>query len=186
MVAVTPAGPVRVKVGEPVNLECQASGDPRPSVSWHRLDSNRKIMLTSPVPMETNAVMQVRMRVAASAAAFEIGAFDVSTVAPVKILAARPEDGGTYVCTARSSGGSAEARVEVSVEGQPRASVDEPQVVVVEGRTATLRCHVNGKIAPSRATLAPTLPRQRRWRRDSKMVAQFLTLWGHSCQSCSP
>lgn len=61
---VTPAGPVRVKVGEPINLECQASGEPRPSVSWHRLDSNRKIMLTSPVPMETNAVMQVRMGVA--------------------------------------------------------------------------------------------------------------------------
>ncbi|XP_029690402.1 basement membrane-specific heparan sulfate proteoglycan core protein isoform X5 [Takifugu rubripes] len=119
---VTPAGPVRVKVGEPINLECQASGDPRPSVSWHRLDSNRKIMLTSPVPMETNAVMQ--------------------------ILAARPEDSGTYVCTARSSGGSTEARVEVSVEGQPRASVDQPQMVVVEGRTATLRCHVNGFPAP--------------------------------------
>lgn len=149
---VTPAGPVRVKVGEPINLECQASGDPRPSVSWHRLDSNRKIMLTSPVPMETNAVMQVWMRVATFAAAFEIRAFDVSTFRPVKILAARPEDSGTYVCTARSSGGSTEARVEVSVEGQPRASVDQPQMVVVEGRTATLRCHVNGKITfPGRA-----------------------------------
>lgn len=61
MAIVTPAGPVRVKLGEPINLECQASGEPRPSVSWHRLDSNRKTMLTSPVPMETNAVMQVWM-----------------------------------------------------------------------------------------------------------------------------
>lgn len=60
MAVVTPAGPVRVKVGEPINLECQATGDPRPSVSWHRLDSNRKTVLTSPVPMKTNAVMQVR------------------------------------------------------------------------------------------------------------------------------
>lgn len=56
---VTPTGPVRVRVGEPINLECQASGEPRPSVSWHRLDSNRKTMLSSPVPMESNAVMQV-------------------------------------------------------------------------------------------------------------------------------
>lgn len=79
---------------------------------------------------------------------FEIRAFDVSTFPPVKILAARPEDSGTYVCTARSSGGSTEARVEVSVEGEPGTSVDEPQMVVVEGRTATLRCHVNGKITP--------------------------------------
>lgn len=120
---------------------------------------------------------------------FEIRAFDVSTFPPVKILAARPEDSGTYVCTARSSGGSTEARVEVSVEGQPRTSVDEPQMVVVEGRTATLRCHVNGKITPSRATLAPTLLRQRQWFHDSKLFFQFQvhcqTLWGHSCQICS-
>lgn len=97
---------------------------------------------------------------------------------PVKILAARPEDSGTYVCTARSGGGSAEARVEVSVEGQPRTSVDEPQLLVVEGRTATLRCHVNGKITPPRATLAPTLPRQRQWLRDSEMVFQFRDIMG--------
>lgn len=56
---VTPVGPVHVRVGEPVNLECQASGEPRPSVSWHRLDSSRRTMLSSPLPMESNAVMQV-------------------------------------------------------------------------------------------------------------------------------
>lgn len=107
----------------------------------------------------------------------------------MKILAARPEDSGTYVCTARSSGGSTEARVEVSVEGQPGTSVDEPQMVVVEGRAATLRCHVNGKITPSRATPARTLPRQRPRFPDSKMVSRFearcQTLWGRSCQICS-
>uniref|UniRef100_H3D4F8 Heparan sulfate proteoglycan 2 n=1 Tax=Tetraodon nigroviridis TaxID=99883 RepID=H3D4F8_TETNG len=121
---VTPAGPVRVRLGQPINLECQASGEPRPSVSWHRLDSNRKTLLTSPVPMETNAVMQV------------------------KILAARPEDSGTYVCTARSGDSSTETKVEVIVEGKPTASVPEPQMVVVEGRTATLRCHAHGFPAP--------------------------------------
>lgn len=92
-----------------------------------------------------------------SAAALKLGGFDVPICPPVKILAARPEDSGTYVCTARSSGGSTEARVEVSVEGQPGTSVDEPRMVVVEGRTATLRCHVNGKATPGQ-----TLPRQRR------------------------
>lgn len=59
MTTVTPVGPLRVRVGEPINLECQASGEPRPSVSWHRLDRNRKTMLSSPVPMDSNAVMQV-------------------------------------------------------------------------------------------------------------------------------
>ncbi|MED6268801.1 hypothetical protein CHARACLAT_026215, partial [Characodon lateralis] len=55
---VTPVGPVRVSVGEPINLECQSSGEPRPSVSWHRLYNNRKTTLSSPVPMDSNAVMQ--------------------------------------------------------------------------------------------------------------------------------
>nr|XP_033484843.1 basement membrane-specific heparan sulfate proteoglycan core protein isoform X12 [Epinephelus lanceolatus] len=125
---VTPVGPVRVRVGEPINLECQASGEPRPSVSWHRLDSNRKTMLSSPVPMESNAVMQ--------------------------ILVARPEDSGTYVCTARNNEGTTETKVEVHVEGgsqvpaPPRASVPEPLMVVVEGQTATLRCEAHGFPSP--------------------------------------
>ncbi|XP_036960000.1 basement membrane-specific heparan sulfate proteoglycan core protein isoform X8 [Acanthopagrus latus] len=125
---VTPAGPVRVRVGEPINLECQASGEPRPSVSWHRLDSNRKTMLSSPVPMESNAVMQ--------------------------ILVARPEDSGTYVCTARNNEGTTETRVEVVVEGGsqvptvPRASVPEPLMIVVEGQNAVLRCDAHGFPSP--------------------------------------
>lgn len=56
---VIPVGPVRVRVGEPINLECQASGEPRPSVSWHRLDTNRRTMLSGPIPMESNVLMQV-------------------------------------------------------------------------------------------------------------------------------
>ncbi|KAM7405193.1 hypothetical protein PAMP_012474 [Pampus punctatissimus] len=126
---VTPVGPVRVRVGEPINLECQASGEPRPSVSWHRLDSNRKTVLSSPVPMESNAVMQ--------------------------ILVARPEDSGMYVCTARNNEGTTETKVEVIVEGGsqmpsvPRASVPEPLMVVVEGQTTTLRCEAHGFPSPT-------------------------------------
>uniref|UniRef100_A0A3P8UCW4 Heparan sulfate proteoglycan 2 n=1 Tax=Amphiprion percula TaxID=161767 RepID=A0A3P8UCW4_AMPPE len=125
---VTPVGPLHVRVGEPINLECQASGEPRPSVSWHRLDNNRKTMLSSPVPMESNAVMQ--------------------------ILVARPEDSGTYVCAARNNEGTTETKVEVFVEGGPqvptvpRASVPEPLMVVVEGQTATLRCDTHGFPSP--------------------------------------
>lgn len=69
----------------------------------------------------------------------------------MKILVARPEDSGTYVCTARSSEGSTETKVEVIVEGGlqvptvPRASVPESLMVIVEGRTAMLRCDAHGK-----------------------------------------
>ncbi|XP_067302205.1 basement membrane-specific heparan sulfate proteoglycan core protein isoform X7 [Pseudorasbora parva] len=126
---VTPAGPVRVRVGDPINLECQAAGEPRPSVRWHRLDNNRRTMLSSHVPADTSAVMQ--------------------------ILVARPEDSGTYVCTAQNNQGTTETRIEVYVEGGPqvptvpRASVREPMMVVVEGSTATLHCDAHGFPKPT-------------------------------------
>lgn len=69
---------------------------------------------------------------------------------PAQILAARPEDGGTYVCTARNNEGTTETKVEVVVQGGfqatsvPRASVPEPMMLVVEGETATLRCEAHG------------------------------------------
>uniref|UniRef100_A0A8C1UL38 Heparan sulfate proteoglycan 2 n=1 Tax=Cyprinus carpio TaxID=7962 RepID=A0A8C1UL38_CYPCA len=107
---VTPAGPVRIRVGDPINLECQAAGEPRPSVRWHRLDNNRKTMLSSPC---------------------------VSFY--VQILVARPEDSGTYVCTAQNNQGTTETRVEVFVEGGsqvptvPRASVREAFFILPKG-----------------------------------------------------
>ncbi|KAL7864275.1 hypothetical protein AOLI_G00156950 [Acnodon oligacanthus] len=126
---VTPKGPLRVKVGEPINLECQAAGEPRPSVTWHRLDNARKTMLSSPVPMESNAVMQ--------------------------ILVARPEDSGTYICTAQNNQGTTETRIEVIVEGGPevptvpRVSVRDPLMIVVEGATTTLHCDARGFPKPT-------------------------------------
>ncbi|XP_073669052.1 basement membrane-specific heparan sulfate proteoglycan core protein isoform X18 [Paramisgurnus dabryanus] len=126
---VTPTGPVRVRVGDPINLECQAAGEPRPSVRWHRLDNNRRTMLASPVPSDSSAIMQ--------------------------ILVARPEDSGTYVCTAQSNQGTTETRVDVIVEGGPqiptipRVIVREPMIVVVEGSTATLHCEAHGFPKPT-------------------------------------
>uniref|UniRef100_A0A8C7VU22 Heparan sulfate proteoglycan 2 n=1 Tax=Oncorhynchus mykiss TaxID=8022 RepID=A0A8C7VU22_ONCMY len=117
---VTPQGPVRVRMGEPINLECQASGEPRPSVTWHRLDS-----------IKLNPRFSIQM-----------------------VLVARPEDSGTYVCTAHNDEGTTETRVEVIVEGiaqvpvTPRASVPDPLMVVVEGQSTTLRCDAHGFPVP--------------------------------------
>uniref|UniRef100_A0A8C7MIU8 Heparan sulfate proteoglycan 2 n=1 Tax=Oncorhynchus kisutch TaxID=8019 RepID=A0A8C7MIU8_ONCKI len=117
---VTPQGPVRVRMGEPINLECQASGEPRPSVTWHRLDS-----------IKLNPRFSIQ-----------------------RVLVARPEDSGTYVCTAHNDEGTTETRVEVIVEGAaqvpvtPRASVPDPLMVVVEGQSTTLRCDAHGFPVP--------------------------------------
>uniref|UniRef100_A0A8C7HHD9 Heparan sulfate proteoglycan 2 n=1 Tax=Oncorhynchus kisutch TaxID=8019 RepID=A0A8C7HHD9_ONCKI len=124
---VTPQGPVRVRMGEPINLECQASGEPRPSVTWHRLD---RCAIYSTLGRPGNAV-------------------------PLpQVLVARPEDSGTYVCTAHNDEGTTETRVEVIVEGAaqvpvtPRASVPDPLMVVVEGQSTTLRCDAHGFPVP--------------------------------------
>lgn len=151
---VTPAGPVRVRVGDPINLECQAAGEPRPSVRWHRLDNNRRTMLSSPVPADTSAVMQVMGRLWSSRCCLQNHLpLYVNQRASfyVQVLVARQEDSGTYVCTAQNNQGTTETRVEVFVEGGPqvptvpRASVREPLTVVVEGSTATLHCDAHGR-----------------------------------------
>lgn len=72
-----------------------------------------------------------------------------------QILVARPEDSGTYICTAQNNQGRSETRVEVIIEGGPqvptvpRAIVREPLVVVVEGTTTVLHCDAHGKYGSS-------------------------------------
>lgn len=62
---------------------------------------------------------------------------------------AKPEHAGTYVCTAHSALGSAQARVDVNVEteqrhpGAPEVTAP-PAVTVVAGDTATLHCTARG------------------------------------------
>lgn len=70
----------------------------------------------------------------------------------LQILVARPEDSGTYVCTARNMEGTTDTRVEVTVDGgaqvpsAPIASVSEPLLIVVEGQTVTLPCEAHGNV----------------------------------------
>ncbi|XP_046725155.1 basement membrane-specific heparan sulfate proteoglycan core protein isoform X3 [Silurus meridionalis] len=129
---VTPTGPVRVNVGKPIKLECKAAGEPQPSVTWHKLDNNRRMILKTSDPKESSAVME--------------------------ILVARPENSGTYICTSQNSQGRSETRVEVIVEGGaqvpsvpsvPRAIAREPLLVVVEGAAAVLHCDAHGFPKPT-------------------------------------
>lgn len=68
---------------------------------------------------------------------------------PPQLSPAKPEHAGTYVCTAHSALGSAQARVDVSVESAQRhpgaPEVTAPSTVtVVAGDTATLHCMARG------------------------------------------
>ncbi|XP_041425839.1 basement membrane-specific heparan sulfate proteoglycan core protein isoform X10 [Xenopus laevis] len=126
--SIIPRGPIRVKVGHPIYLECMGKGDPRPVVSWRRTGTRQNLKPQQLVPLDSNAVLQ--------------------------ILSARPEDSGSYTCTAQNPSGSTQVHVEVHVEGHvinpgaPKVTADQPLLVVVTGGRATLSCRAVGNPAP--------------------------------------
>ncbi|XP_050838437.1 basement membrane-specific heparan sulfate proteoglycan core protein isoform X5 [Serinus canaria] len=126
-VSVMPPGPVTVKEGKSLSLECLGRGEPRPLVRWSRLGSRQKVEHQTLLHMDSQAILQ--------------------------LSPAKPEHAGTYVCTAHSALGSAQARVDVSVESAQRhpgaPEVTAPSTVtVVAGDTATLHCTARGDPVP--------------------------------------
>ncbi|XP_041319302.1 basement membrane-specific heparan sulfate proteoglycan core protein isoform X8 [Pyrgilauda ruficollis] len=126
-VSVMPPGPVTVKEGKSLSLECLGRGEPRPLVRWSRLGSRQKVEHQTLLHMDSQAILQ--------------------------LSPAKAEHAGTYVCTAHSALGSAQARVDVSVESAQRhpgaPEVTAPSTVtVVAGDTATLHCMARGDPVP--------------------------------------
>ncbi|KAJ8384634.1 hypothetical protein AAFF_G00199660 [Aldrovandia affinis] len=127
-VQVTPVGPVRVRTGEAISLECHATGRPRPSVTWRRQAGTRAGTRST---TEAKAVVQVE--------------------------AASSADSGVYVCKAENSEGTAELKVEVevTVEGgaqtpaPPHASIVQGDLVAKEGDSASLHCQATGHPTPT-------------------------------------
>lgn len=71
-------------------------------------------------------------------------------LASFQISSAKPSDAGTYVCQAQNALGTAQKRVEVIVDtgdvtpGAPQVEVEEVELTVEAGHTATLRCSATG------------------------------------------
>ncbi|XP_014817217.1 PREDICTED: basement membrane-specific heparan sulfate proteoglycan core protein-like, partial [Calidris pugnax] len=126
-VSVMPPGPVTVKEGKSLSVECLGRGEPRPLVRWSRPGSRQKVEHQTLLHMDSQAILQ--------------------------LSPAKPEHAGTYVCTAHSALGSAQARVDISVEtaqrhpGAPEVTAP-PSVTVVAGDTATLHCTARGEPSP--------------------------------------
>ncbi|KAM6942301.1 secreted immunoglobulin domain 4 isoform 1-T1 [Lycodopsis pacificus] len=121
-VRLTPAGPLRVRMGDPVSVECRATGRPRPKLNWKRQGSTLQL-----VTKDTN---------------------DVNTI---QWPAVHPEDSGVYICRAENNEGVAEVKVEIIVEGQPGAplaSVGATEMTVVEAHTITMECQASGSPPP--------------------------------------
>ncbi|XP_045903318.1 basement membrane-specific heparan sulfate proteoglycan core protein-like [Micropterus dolomieu] len=121
-VQLTPAGPLQVRIGDPVSVECKATGRPRPKLTWKRQGSSLQL-----VTRETN---------------------DANTI---EWPAVHPEDSGVYICQAENNEGVTEVKIDIIVEGglgAPVASVSTTEMTVVEGHTVTMSCRASGSPPP--------------------------------------
>lgn len=121
-VRLTPAGPLRVRMGDPVSVDCRADGRPRPKLTWKRQGSTLQLVTTT-----------------------------TSDVNTIQWPAIRPEDTGVYICQAENTEGLTEVKVEIIVEGGPGApvaSVSLTQMTAIEGHTVTMECHATGSPTP--------------------------------------
>ncbi|XP_063173518.1 basement membrane-specific heparan sulfate proteoglycan core protein isoform X2 [Candoia aspera] len=127
-VSVVPKGPVQLKVGKSISLDCLGAGEPRALVRWSKLGAREKVESQKLLPLESRAVLQ--------------------------ISSAKLEDAGTYVCAAQNAVGTTEAQVDVSVEavhgrpGVPEVRVTPTQTVQA-GQTARLLCSATGDPPPA-------------------------------------
>ncbi|XP_040361206.1 basement membrane-specific heparan sulfate proteoglycan core protein isoform X5 [Ixodes scapularis] len=118
--------PYTVRVGDQIRLDCISEGDPKPSVSWRRLQQ----------PITTYS----------STEELQGG----TTTLFIRRVA--PSDSGTYVCEARNHGGVSEERIQVVVHGGeghvPTLVADQKLVTASVGKEAELRCHVEATERP--------------------------------------
>nr|XP_046191988.1 basement membrane-specific heparan sulfate proteoglycan core protein-like [Oncorhynchus gorbuscha] len=118
-VRVTPAGPLRVRLGEPVALECHATGRPRPSVTWQR---HRTQLVTTKT--EDTSTLKVAAVSSEDAGVYVCQAQNTEGVAEIKVEVI--VEGGQ---------GAANA---------PKATVSMAEVTAVEGHMVTMQCQATG------------------------------------------
>ncbi|XP_072101165.1 basement membrane-specific heparan sulfate proteoglycan core protein isoform X3 [Mobula birostris] len=127
-VSISPQGPVRLGVGNSITLECVGMGEPRPTISWHRVNGRTRNNLGRQVLKEGDPILT--------------------------ISSARLQDSGIYSCRSTNMFGKAEAQVEVIVERSastpqaPQVTAEEPSITTTAGQTATLRCSATGYPTP--------------------------------------
>lgn len=120
--------PYTVRVGDQIRLDCIAEGEPKPVVTWKRLQQ----------PITTYS----------STEELQGGA----TTLFIRRVA--PSDSDIYVCEARNTGGASEERIKVDVQGSedtntvPVLVADQKVVTATVGSRAELRCHVEGTSRP--------------------------------------
>lgn len=146
----TPAGPLRVRMGDPASVECRAAGRPRPKMTWKRQGSTLQL-----VTKEANDANVIQVKTRKYTGQGRRAPFGASAGVTAALFSqwpvVHPEDAGVYICQAENSEGMTEIKVELFVEGGPGApvaSVSATEMTVVEGHTVTMACRASGKTVP--------------------------------------
>ncbi|XP_054159296.1 basement membrane-specific heparan sulfate proteoglycan core protein-like isoform X2 [Oppia nitens] len=119
--------PYRVRPYERVKLECEATGNPKPSLTWKRI--SQQLYSTAPSLIVSTEIDNKIL-------------FELSNVTIA--------DSGIYVCTSISPLGSSEERIHLIVEDDtlgtvvPHVVVEDRVVTVAAGNRASMRCFVKG------------------------------------------
>uniref|UniRef100_A0A7N5KTI0 Hemicentin 2 n=1 Tax=Ailuropoda melanoleuca TaxID=9646 RepID=A0A7N5KTI0_AILME len=112
---------VRALVAKEVLLPCEASGIPRPSITW------QKEGLSIPAGASTQVLPTGQLR----------------------IIHVSPEDAGNYFCLAQNSAGSAVGKTRLVVQVPPVIETGLPDLSTTEGSHALLPCSASGSPEPS-------------------------------------
>ncbi|GFO47813.1 roundabout-like protein 2, partial [Plakobranchus ocellatus] len=107
-------------VDQTVELKCRATGDPAPTIQWHREEGR----------IEYGRARQL----------------DDGTLRIEKVQVG---DEGVYVCEAQNSAGTVEAVGRLAVQTQPSFLISPKDITVAVGRTAALQCVVTGNPKPT-------------------------------------
>ncbi|MGH0114390.1 UNVERIFIED_CONTAM: hypothetical protein FKN15_005872 [Acipenser sinensis] len=110
-----------VLVGESVTLECSATGQPHPRISWTKGDR-------TPLPSDS------RIAITSSGGLF--------------IQNINQADGGQYTCFASNNVDTIHATAYIIVQATPQFTVIPEDQVVVEGHTVDLTCEAQGYPRP--------------------------------------
>ncbi|XP_033874603.3 peroxidasin-like isoform X1 [Acipenser ruthenus] len=110
-----------VLVGESVTLECSATGQPHPRISWTKGDG-------TPLPSDS------RIAITSSGGLF--------------IQNINQADGGQYTCFASNNVDTIHAAAYIIVQAMPQFTVIPEDQVVVEGHTVDLTCEAQGYPRP--------------------------------------
>ncbi|XP_078069336.1 peroxidasin homolog isoform X3 [Mustelus asterias] len=111
-----------VLVGESVTLECSATGNPQPRITWTRSDG-------SPLPLDPR--------------------YTITSSGGLYIQNVVQADGGQYTCHANNNQDSIQANAFIIIKAPPQFTVLPQDQTVVEGQAVDFHCEAEGNPAPA-------------------------------------